>query len=852
MSSKTTKNLLKLTILICFFLFFNSQSTASILDWRTYETKSFTVYFPKGFEHQAQETLFYLQQNKSYIQKITGNKNHYKSIIVIQDMGLETNGFSDFINDRVTFYANSPSSTSQLARLENWPRMLGVHELTHQNHQRNVSGIPQLYTTIFGSMYSPNIYSPLWVLEGITVYTESQISPYEGRLNDGYYEAIVACKAKAGKLPNPSQANYFHFNYPLGQHYVYGGAFFDYLAKEHSEETFAEFFSESGSNRSSYMSTLIPQFGLDRSAKKIYKKTLFDLYKDWQVYETKKHSNWQIKGVLISKPQYVSNDYALSSYQGLLYYVRKKIQQNHAFIYNFHSQIIEYNPKTGTEKIIEKENTPMIGECQRIRDNLYFAVTDVINGFDNTLNFGYGSIAFLNKLDLKTNIKEPIFSAEFKDFVVINENKIIYVVDKKGRFGSEVWEYHSGTKTKLGITKRQISELEIINDHIYVVAKKQLGSWDICELDLTTLKTTPIIDSAWAETNLKAANEKLYFTANYDKKVGVYCYNLKNRKTYSLTDSSYASNGFVIDNNLYYVGININAEQIYKAKTIEKEYTQKDHEKTTKQEFVFDPKLKPNNALSADLGSMALPSIRFLPYLAYGQDALSYNSYLLNYNSYAGVDIEFNTKLLMPLSLNFSNVQLSDERKTYISASYPIYKSNRKGLSNLYLGYSTDLESKVPAIQANWNYPEHTISAQASSDLNNNGYSLGFSEKVKLDNAQILLRANGFKNIDSIAAIRGYTKTKYDETSGYSYSLEMSRQFMQIRNGWWNPNFFAGDIYISAFYDYFEARDYHDNIGSYGFELSMETGMGFWGYLITKVGVAFGEIDTIYYFGLGF
>ena len=102
MNFKKIKLVNKLSFFFVFLILLSNIALASPLDWRIYETTDFTVYFPKGFEYQAQETLFYLNQQNDYIKKLTGNKNNYKAVIVLQDVGLEANGSSDFINNKIT------------------------------------------------------------------------------------------------------------------------------------------------------------------------------------------------------------------------------------------------------------------------------------------------------------------------------------------------------------------------------------------------------------------------------------------------------------------------------------------------------------------------------------------------------------------------------------------------------------------------------------------------------------------------------------------------------------------------------------------------------------------------------
>jgi hypothetical protein len=142
--------------------------------------------------------------------------------------------------DKMGLFATEPSTSSVLANNKSWAKLGVVHEFTHLAQGTNYSGVPGFLAAIMGNRFSPNLSSPTWITEGITVYSESRLDEHSGRLNGGYYDSLVAAKTAEGDLPSILEANFPHNHYPQNQFYVYGGTFFRYLAEEYGEEKIAE------------------------------------------------------------------------------------------------------------------------------------------------------------------------------------------------------------------------------------------------------------------------------------------------------------------------------------------------------------------------------------------------------------------------------------------------------------------------------------------------------------------------------------------------------------------------------------------------------------------------------------
>ena len=187
-------------------------------DWKAKESSNFTLFYREGSEWNADEVLSNLEHYRERVIKLTGNKKMGHTFLTIHDAGLVPGGYYNPIFDVIGLFPYPPSA-SPLSSVENWSRLVGVHEYTHRMQITNTGGLPGFATSLFGTPFHPNLWSPGWIMEGITTYSESQLSPYEGRLNDGFYTSYLSARAKEGKFPTLNSITHTPFEMPYGDSY---------------------------------------------------------------------------------------------------------------------------------------------------------------------------------------------------------------------------------------------------------------------------------------------------------------------------------------------------------------------------------------------------------------------------------------------------------------------------------------------------------------------------------------------------------------------------------------------------------------------------------------------------------
>ncbi|MGB4309274.1 MAG: hypothetical protein WBI94_03210, partial [Candidatus Cloacimonadaceae bacterium] len=257
--------------------------------WANYESISnpyFKIFYRKGWETAALNLLQTMEYHRPYVEKLTGNKLG-QIPFVIEDMGNIVNGYTNPVGNKIAVFAYPPSA-GELSVGEDWWQLVGVHEYIHMAQITKASGEPAILRSIFGNMLYPNLYQPNWMSEAITVYGESGMNKYSGRMNGGYYPAIITSLAKEGKLPSITKAGYNSSDYTLANHYVFGGSFYKYLADTYGADKFPILYDYTGSTLFSYLNPIYSNLSLNAAYKEAFGKSLIELWNDWQAHEISK------------------------------------------------------------------------------------------------------------------------------------------------------------------------------------------------------------------------------------------------------------------------------------------------------------------------------------------------------------------------------------------------------------------------------------------------------------------------------------------------------------------------------------------------------------------------------------
>ena len=210
--------------------------TASAIDpkqnWKTISTEHFYIHYVAGYEGlalkaaNAAERAHRLLHNK--LQWQPKDKTH----VVLSDEVDAANGRATplYFNHTV-IYAFPPDAAQGLEDFDSWLETLLLHEYVHILHLDRAIGLPGFLQGIFGRQFLlfPNLYQPLWFIEGLATWYETDMQSGIGRGQSTLYQMMMQAEVESGLKPL-SQINLPIKSWPVGAvNYLYGVYFFLFM-----------------------------------------------------------------------------------------------------------------------------------------------------------------------------------------------------------------------------------------------------------------------------------------------------------------------------------------------------------------------------------------------------------------------------------------------------------------------------------------------------------------------------------------------------------------------------------------------------------------------------------------------
>ncbi len=840
-----------LVVVVC--LIAGCVSGGGISQWRVLESPNYEVFFPPDKRQSAREALYHLEENRETVNEITGSdmrEGKRQVVVALEDFGLAPGGFADSVADRMAIFTGHPSTASELSHYRSHYRQVSVHELTHMRQDTNVWGPSRALTTIFGNHFSPNFHSPRWVSEGLATYAESRTDPQEGRLNEGFFDAVVAGRAEAGAFPSIPEITYDHNFYPRGQFYLFGGAFVRYLAERYGRESTGEFISEYSKyfwvplyNLLLPRANIVPAGGIDRAAEKTFGEPFVHLYRDWRRYEEQRHADWSIDGerVVDTDRGRISN---LSAAGGKLYYFRTEVQSVAPYQYRGITHLVRYDPATRDETILLSMRESEAGRIQVVDDAIYFASRDFAYGFQNYTGSGWGTSTTLKRYNRGSGEVDELFEDQIRDFAVRDDGTIVYATDTAERVGTAIWAYRDGERDRLGTIDELVSELHRYRDRVLAVSKKSGGTWDITAIDLESLEVEPVVATDHAEKRVTVSGSSLYYSARYDEHVSVYRRNLVTGEVQRMTKGGYAAEGVAAGGRFYFASGVVDGMGVYEKVAVGESYSIPEQERVEQAYDLdaLDVPVREKGALGENLAELVPPDRRLLPVLASGTDALGTNRFLLDITA-DDVLAAWSTRLLRPLTLSLQYRRDFDDgdEETLLSVGYPVYRSPQSGLSEITLDVETDLDEIVPGARIAYDFSRHRIALRQQVKLDDerdeDAYNSVLTYNYWLADGRLSVLGQAAEGFDLRKPNRTFEiEGVDDEAPTERASVDGTHKVAEVRGGTWNPNLFAGDLYTGVFADWADKAGRERRSG--GLQLSLEGGVANY-RVVPTVGAAF-------------
>lgn len=226
--------------LVLFLGLFLSQNTLanrvgfSDEKWIVQHTPHFEIH------HSAQQQdlgLYYAQIAETAYANLAQvfNTHPAKIKIVINDSTDNSNGYATVIPyPLIMIYPVQISNQETLSEAGEWARELLTHELTHIFQMYPYHGVYDWIRPVFGTIVSPNLISPSWWKEGMSIEMETQFSP-QGRSRSNFQNATLRSLVYDDQLMKFSlaEANETLKTWPYGNRpYFFGSMIMSEIAND--------------------------------------------------------------------------------------------------------------------------------------------------------------------------------------------------------------------------------------------------------------------------------------------------------------------------------------------------------------------------------------------------------------------------------------------------------------------------------------------------------------------------------------------------------------------------------------------------------------------------------------------
>ncbi len=330
------------------------SNTASAIDpqknWKTTSTEHFYIHYVSGHEKLAQKAANAAERAHRLLDKKLQWQPADKTHVVLSDEVDIANGRATplYFNHTV-IYVFPPDAAQGLEDFDSWLETLLLHEYVHVLHLDRVNGLPEYLQGIFGRQFLlfPNLYQPMWFIEGLATWYETDMQSGIGRGQSSLYKMMMQAELDAG-LKSLTQVNMPIKSWPMGAaNYLYGVYFFLFLEDVYGLKGIDELLDR-------YSDNIIP-FRVNSTVKSTTGKNAYELWDEFSVWLQQRFSHqqkgsaenrWQ-DGEQLSHSGYRTGYPAMTA-NGEVYYIDSSPDQ-HIALYKVgedgNTKIIDVHPR---------------------------------------------------------------------------------------------------------------------------------------------------------------------------------------------------------------------------------------------------------------------------------------------------------------------------------------------------------------------------------------------------------------------------------------------------------------------------------------------------------------------------
>jgi hypothetical protein len=202
------------------------------LEWRTVETKRFTIHYPAAAEAWTLDMASRIDGAFDAVSALVGNAPTERVTVMVEDPNNESNGFAlPFLGaPLIFFWPTPPDPSSGIGDSRGWGEMLSVHEYAHLAHLvRPSRNRTEAWLEKWPADIGPvALKSPRWAIEGYATWVEGKITG-RGRPHSVWRAAILREWARNGQLPTYTELDGERRWLGGNMAYLVGSAYLEWL-----------------------------------------------------------------------------------------------------------------------------------------------------------------------------------------------------------------------------------------------------------------------------------------------------------------------------------------------------------------------------------------------------------------------------------------------------------------------------------------------------------------------------------------------------------------------------------------------------------------------------------------------
>ncbi len=213
------------------------------LRWKQIETDHFIILFDEQIRETALKVAGMAEPIHQDVTELFQYAPSAKTYIVLTDHVDYSNGYATPLpQNKIVLFLREPGAGGPFFALgsPDWLALVLTHEYTHIVQIDMAKSLWGFIRKILGRVSFPNAGFPLWMIEGLAVYTETKWQ--NGRGYQPHYDMMIRTDILEDNFKQLDQMSAIGLRtWPMGMsYYLYGYFFYQYLADTYGEESVVE------------------------------------------------------------------------------------------------------------------------------------------------------------------------------------------------------------------------------------------------------------------------------------------------------------------------------------------------------------------------------------------------------------------------------------------------------------------------------------------------------------------------------------------------------------------------------------------------------------------------------------